>query len=98
MQKAVLWESEAITGKIIAGMIKLEVVFSFLATKLCLLNSFYNPCENGIEIEVTQEEERIVPNYKKLLKRFVIIIIIIIIIMILIIIIIILTMLGPCKE
>ena len=71
MQKAVSWESETITGKIIAGMIKLEVVFSFLATKLCLLNSFCNPCENGIEIEVTQEGERIVPNYEKLLKRFV---------------------------
>ena len=71
MQKAVSWESETITGKIIAGMIKLEVVFSFLATKLCLLNSFCNPCENGNEIEVTQEEERIVPNYEKLLKRFV---------------------------
>ena len=69
MQK-VLWESETITRKIMAGLIKLEVVFSFLATKLCLINSFCNPCENGIEIEVTQEEERIGPNYTKLVKRF----------------------------
>ena len=60
--RSVLWESETITGKITAGMIKLEVVFSFLATKLCLLNFFWNPCENGIEIEVTQEEERIEPS------------------------------------
>lgn len=44
---------------------------SFLATKLCSLNSFSNLWENGIDMEVTQEEERIRPNYFKLVKRFV---------------------------
>ena len=35
MQKIVLWESKTIARKIMAGLIKRKVTFSFLATKLC---------------------------------------------------------------
>ena len=34
-------------------------------------NSFCNLCENGIDMEVTPEEEGIGPNYMKLVQRFV---------------------------
>ena len=71
MEKTVLWESENITRKKMAGLFKWKVMSSLLATKLCQLNSFRNLCENGIEIDVTQEEERTRPNYVKIVKRFV---------------------------
>ena len=42
----------------------------FLVTKLCKINSFCNLCENGIDMEVTKEEERTGPNYMKFVQRF----------------------------
>ena len=42
-----------------------------LTTKLSQLNSFSALCEDGIDIEETQEEERIGPNYMKLVQRLV---------------------------
>ena len=51
MQKTVLRERETVTRKKMAGLIKWKVIFSFLATT----------CENGIDMGVTQEEEKIGP-------------------------------------
>ena len=51
---------------------KLQMIFSVLAIILFFkLNSFYDLCENGINIELTQEEESIGPNYMKVVWRFV---------------------------